>query len=86
MILTTPPGFRPIHFEAAVKQNKHIFMEKPVATDPAGIKKCWMLQRSLSKKIECGSRPAKKISKLISRTLQEKRPYWRYYFSPGLVE
>jgi predicted dehydrogenase len=37
--LATPPGFRPIHFEEAVKQNKHIFMEKPVATDPAGIQK-----------------------------------------------
>lgn len=39
VILTTPPGFRPIHFEEAVKQNKHIFMEKPVATDTEGIKK-----------------------------------------------
>lgn len=39
VILTTPPGFRPIHFEEAVKQGKHIFMEKPVATDPAGIKR-----------------------------------------------
>jgi len=39
VILTTPPGFRPIHFEEAVKQNKHIFMEKPVATDPAGIQR-----------------------------------------------
>jgi myo-inositol 2-dehydrogenase/D-chiro-inositol 1-dehydrogenase len=39
VILATPPGFRPIHFEEAVKQNKHIFMEKPVATDPAGIQK-----------------------------------------------
>ncbi|SDD57791.1 Gfo/Idh/MocA family protein [Niabella drilacis] len=39
VILTTPPGFRPIHFEEAVKQNKHIFTEKPMATDPAGIKK-----------------------------------------------
>jgi predicted dehydrogenase len=39
VILTTPPGFRPMHFEEAVKQGKHIFMEKPVATDPAGIKK-----------------------------------------------
>jgi predicted dehydrogenase len=39
VILTTPPGFRPIHFEEAVKQNKHIFMEKPVATDPEGVKK-----------------------------------------------
>ncbi|MBC7849780.1 MAG: Gfo/Idh/MocA family oxidoreductase [Chitinophagaceae bacterium] len=39
VILTTPPGFRPIHFEEAVKQGKHVFMEKPVATDPAGIQK-----------------------------------------------
>lgn len=39
VILTTPPGFRPIHFEEAVNQNKQIFMEKPVATDPAGIKR-----------------------------------------------
>ena len=39
VILTTPPGFRPIHFEEAVNQHKHIFMEKPVATDPAGIQR-----------------------------------------------
>ena len=39
VILATPPGFRPIHFEEAVNQGKHIFMEKPVATDPAGIQK-----------------------------------------------
>lgn len=39
VILTTPPGFRPIHFEEAVKQGKHVFMEKPVATDPAGIQR-----------------------------------------------
>ena len=39
VILTTPPGFRPIHFEEAIRQGKHVFMEKPVATDPAGIKK-----------------------------------------------
>ncbi|MGO4294557.1 Gfo/Idh/MocA family protein [Chitinophaga sp. RAB17] len=39
VILATPPGFRPIHFEEAIRQGKHVFMEKPVATDPAGIKK-----------------------------------------------
>ncbi|MBC7508169.1 MAG: Gfo/Idh/MocA family oxidoreductase [Ferruginibacter sp.] len=39
VILTTPPGFRPIHFEEAIKQGKHVFMEKPVATDPAGIQR-----------------------------------------------
>jgi predicted dehydrogenase len=39
VILATPPGFRPWHFEEAVRQNKHIFMEKPVATDGPGIRK-----------------------------------------------
>ena len=38
VILTTPPGFRPIHFAAAVAAGKHIFMEKPVATDAPGIR------------------------------------------------
>src|SRR5690348_993809 len=39
VILATPPGFRPIHFEEAIKQNKHVFMEKPVATDPTGVRR-----------------------------------------------
>ena len=39
VILATPPGFRPIHFEAAVAAGKHVFMEKPVATDGPGIRK-----------------------------------------------
>jgi predicted dehydrogenase len=39
VILATPPGFRPIHFEEAINQGKHVFMEKPVATDPAGVQK-----------------------------------------------
>ena len=39
VILTTPPGFRPFHLEYAVNQGKHVFMEKPVATDPYGIRK-----------------------------------------------
>jgi myo-inositol 2-dehydrogenase / D-chiro-inositol 1-dehydrogenase len=39
VILAAPPGFRPDHFEEAVKQNKQVFMEKPVATDAVGIRK-----------------------------------------------
>ena len=39
VILATPPGFRPLHFEAAVKAGKHVFMEKPVAVDAAGVRK-----------------------------------------------
>lgn len=38
VILATPPGFRPVHFEAAVEAGKHIFMEKPVATDAPGVR------------------------------------------------
>ena len=38
VILTTPPGFRPIHFAEAIRAGKHVFMEKPIATDPAGVK------------------------------------------------
>lgn len=39
VILATPPGFRPQQFEEAVKQGKHVFMEKPVATDAPGVRK-----------------------------------------------
>lgn len=39
VIIATPPGFRPLHFEYAVNQGKHVFMEKPLATDVVGIKK-----------------------------------------------
>lgn len=37
VILATPPGFRPIHFAAAIEAGKNVFMEKPVAVCPAGI-------------------------------------------------
>jgi myo-inositol 2-dehydrogenase/D-chiro-inositol 1-dehydrogenase len=39
VILATPPGFRPLHFEAAVKAGKNVFMEKPVGTDAPGIRR-----------------------------------------------
>jgi predicted dehydrogenase len=38
VILATPPAFRPIHLDAAVRAGKHVFMEKPVAVDPTGIR------------------------------------------------
>ncbi len=39
VILATPPGFRPFHFEEAVKQGKNVFAEKPVATDAPGVRR-----------------------------------------------
>ena len=45
VILTTPPGFRPYHFEYAINNDKHVFMEKPVATDPVGVRKVLEMAR-----------------------------------------
>jgi len=38
VLLATPPGFRPTHLRYAVEKGKHIFCEKPVATDAVGIR------------------------------------------------
>jgi len=38
VILATPPGFRPQHLQAAVAAGKHIFCEKPMATDAPGLR------------------------------------------------
>jgi len=38
VILTTPPGFRPQHLKKAVAAGKHVFCEKPVATDAPGVR------------------------------------------------
>jgi predicted dehydrogenase len=40
VILTTSPGFRPLHIAEAVRAGKHIFAEKPVCVDPAGYRSC----------------------------------------------
>lgn len=50
VILATPPGFRPMHIEAAVAADKNIFTEKPVAVDPVGIRKVLAAYEAAKKK------------------------------------
>src|SRR5262245_3104654 len=38
VLLTTPPHFRPMHFDAAITAGKHVFAEKPVAVDAPGVR------------------------------------------------
>ncbi len=38
VVLASPPGFRPAHLKAAVAAGKHIFCEKPMATDAPGVR------------------------------------------------
>ncbi len=52
VILATPPGFRPYHLEEAVNNDKHVFCEKPLATDGAGIRKVMeLVQKSKEKNL-----------------------------------
>src|SRR5712664_4786344 len=50
VVLATPPGFRPLHFEEAVRQGKHVFMEKPVAVDGPGVRRVLAAAEEAKKK------------------------------------
>ncbi|MGC6426768.1 MAG: Gfo/Idh/MocA family protein [Akkermansiaceae bacterium] len=57
VLLTSTPGFRPEHFEYAVEQGKHVFMEKPVATDAPGIRRVLAAAKKADEKnlkVVCG--------------------------------
>jgi predicted dehydrogenase len=52
VVLATPPGFRPLHLEAAIEAGKHVFTEKPVAVDPVGVRKVLALaEKAKAKKL-----------------------------------
>jgi len=38
IMMTQTPHFRPMHFRKAIEAGKHVFMEKPVAVDPVGVR------------------------------------------------
>ncbi|MBC8876372.1 MAG: Gfo/Idh/MocA family oxidoreductase [Planctomycetes bacterium] len=38
IVQATPPGFRPLHYRAAIKAGKHVFMEKPCCVDAGGFR------------------------------------------------
>ncbi len=63
VLLTTPPGFRPLHLAYAVEKGKHAFVEKPVAVDAPGV-------RSVLKSAE--EAKAKNLSMVVGLC-------WRYH-------
>ena len=50
VILATPCIFRPQMFEEAVRQGKHVFMEKPVAVDAPGVRRVLAAAEEAKKK------------------------------------
>jgi predicted dehydrogenase len=66
VMLATPPGYRPIHFEAAVEAGKHVFTEKPIATDATGARRF----------IAAGRKAAeKKLTVMSGAQRHEDKPY-----------
>lgn len=58
VLLCAPPGFRPQHLDAAVAAGKHVFMEKPCAVCPAGVKAVFAASDRAAEKglaIVCGT-------------------------------
>ena len=72
VMLHTPPGWRPLHFEYAVNAGKHIMAEKPLATDCVGAQKVLRLaklseQKKLTVMIGAQRRSQKEYVETINR-------------------
>lgn len=78
VILATPPAFRPEHFEAAVAAGKHIFCEKPVATDAPGI-------RRVLKAAEVAKQKKLNVVVGLQRHYQKKYTTWVDYIHDGAI-
>ena len=66
VMLLTPPGFRPEMVAAAVEAGKHLFVEKPGAVDPVGV-------RAL---VEASGRATQKGLSLVVGTQQRYAPQY----------
>jgi predicted dehydrogenase len=70
VLLCTPQHFRPEHFAAAVNAGKHIFMEKPCAVDPVGIRTVIAAAKVAQNK---------GLTVVTGTHLRHRRDYWEAY-------
>jgi predicted dehydrogenase len=92
VLLATPPGFRPQHLTAAVNANKHIFCEKPCATDSPGVREVMAAQKlAQSKNLSLVSGFCWRYNNMIQDAMQQVRDgaigrpiahYSTYYTNP----
>ena len=66
VILTTPPVFRPIHFQYATQKGKHSFLEKPIAVDSKGYRTIMAAAKQAQ---------AKNLSVITGTQRHHERPY-----------
>jgi len=70
VLLCTPTHFRPEHFKAAVEAGKHIFMEKPCAVDPTGIRTVIASAKAAA---------AKGLTVVTGNQRRHRKDYWEAY-------
>ncbi|TDI70044.1 MAG: Gfo/Idh/MocA family oxidoreductase [Bacteroidetes bacterium] len=78
LVIATPPGFRPIHFAAAIEADKHVFMEKPVATDAPGI-------RSVLETAELAMQKKLNVVVGLQRHYQIRYQRWVEHLQNGMI-
>ncbi|MCE5267785.1 MAG: Gfo/Idh/MocA family oxidoreductase [Planctomycetaceae bacterium] len=88
VLFATPPGFRPIHYAAAVAAGKHVFMEKPICIDAPGFRSVMETNKAADEKnlrVSVGLqrrhsneflRPVKKIQDGSLGRIHLMRAYW----------
>ncbi|MCP5110451.1 MAG: Gfo/Idh/MocA family oxidoreductase, partial [bacterium] len=65
VVIATPVYFHPEHFEAAVEAGKHVYLEKPVGADMAGVQRVRV----------AGQKAKGKISVTVGLQLRHATPY-----------
>lgn len=70
VLLCTPTHFRPVQFKAAVDAGKHIFMEKPCAVDPTGIRTVIAAAKVAT---------SKGLTVITGTQRRHRRDYWEAY-------
>lgn len=74
VMLATPPGYRPMHFEAAVEAKKHVFCEKPFGTDPVGVRRFMAAaKKSEESKLTVVSGAQRRFSREYQETIDKIR-------------
>ncbi|MDR2815872.1 MAG: Gfo/Idh/MocA family oxidoreductase [Proteiniphilum sp.] len=70
VLLCTPTHFRPEHFKAAIEAGKHVFMEKPCAVDPTGIRTVIATAKAAA---------SKGLTVVTGNQRRHRRDYWEAY-------
>jgi predicted dehydrogenase len=66
VFLCTPPGWRPLHFEACIDAGKHVFIEKPFGVDPTGVRRI----------MEAGRKSVEKKLTVVSGAQRRSDPFY----------